>query len=1235
MRDKVTKERSQMELLSRQLADIDSQLQALTAGDVDAVIGPDGSSFLLRQSQIKLLQSEDELRELAQELQRERAKLVAAQAVAKIGSWSIEVPSRVVDWSEEMYRIFDLKPTVLPPSYSRFLDLVHPDDRDLVNSQLRRSFEDVGNQFLEHRLSLPDGMKFVEQRWQIERDGQGKAIRAFGTCQDTTARRAADDALRQSQAELKMATRLSRVGAWSVTLGSPGVWWSDEVCAVHEVEPGTSPSLEQALEYYPVEWRPLIQKAVSDCIEMRTPFDLELEILLARGRRVWVRSIGEAICDSTGHVVRIQGAFQDLSDRKRTENELRRLAKRLTTTLESLTVGFFSVDPDWRITYFNIEAERILGRRRQDVLGHDVWQALPQLAGEFESAFRQAATTGRSLIREGKLSPSDLWFHATVYPSDEGIAVLMRDITLEHAASLQLKLLEASVEKLHDIILITDADPLNEPGPRIRFANEALTRCTGYTPAEVIGRSPRFLQGPETDRGELDRIRSALSRFEPVHAELLNYRKDGEPYWVELDIVPVAAAGNVSAHFVAVERDITERKRTEDALRQLNLDLENRVLTRTAELSAAREEAESASRAKSTFLAAVSHEIRTPMNGVIGLIDVLSHSSLLPPQVEMVRLVRDSAESLLSIIDDILDFSKIEAGKLQIERAPIRLQEVLEKVGGLLATMARRQNVGMTVFVDPDIPETVLGDQLRLRQILINLIGNAIKFSSGGDHAGRVSVRVELLARASPKVTIEFTVSDNGVGIDNKARAGLFQPFFQADASTTRQFGGTGLGLAITKMLVDLQGGQLAVESALGEGATFSVKLPFETVPNSGATAIGALSLTGLLCRIIGGEDRLASDLSRYLSHADAKVERLSSDAVISAAVQNADSSIWLILPGASQVALQALRTLAAQCGSPKRFVCFGFGIETEHEIDHELGVTVDLDTLTRTSLLRSVAAAAGRLLAPALDSEASSAGTTANSCAAGGNRSERVLVAEDNETNREVIERQLKLLGLDAEMTVNGQQALERWRSGKFHLVLTDVRMPIMDGYALARAIRAEETDGRRTAIIALTANALPEEEGQCLAAGMDQYLVKPITTLRLKAAVQRWLSDLDRKPVMEPVVVEPASSSVNLEFLKSLIGDDPTGIAAVLEKFQVNSSQLNAELELAIKSEQFAAIVEIAHKLKSGAFSVGAERLGELCVEIEHAAAGGNQVQLGALLPQFRAQIHAVHLFIDAARR
>ncbi len=272
--------------------------------------------------------------------------------------------------------------------------------------------------------------------------------------------------------------------------------------------------------------------------------------------------------------------------------------------------------------------------------------------------------------------------------------------------------------------------------------------------------------------------------------------------------------------------EITERKRADEALRELNEALESKVAARTLELTGARDEAEQANRAKSAFLAAMSHEIRTPMNGVVGMIDVLEHSSLDDTQVEIVKTARESAHALLAIVDDVLDFSKIEAGQFPVDSEPMTVASVVEGVRDTLNHLAGKQGVALVLFADPAIPEQLLGDATRLRQVLLNLTGNAIKFSGGGERSGRVALRSRLLKGGAQQVELEFSVADNGIGMDQATLARLFTRFTQADAGTTRRFGGTGLGLSISHGLVELMGGSIAVHSEPGRGSTFSVRLP-------------------------------------------------------------------------------------------------------------------------------------------------------------------------------------------------------------------------------------------------------------------------------------------------------------------------------------------------------------------------------------------------------------------------
>ena len=1241
---------SNVAALSRKLQEVDQQLQALTAGEVDAVISPTGESYLLQKAQVQLLRSDRELRRLAEQLDKERSQLLTAQAVAKLGSWSYQIGAGSFEWSNETYRIFGSKPGDFQPTISHVLALIHPEDRDRAESAFFTPISQGLSGSTEHRLVLPGNIvKVVQQRWKVYGAQGAVPASAVGTCQDITRRKRSEQALLQSQSRLRMVSRLGRIGAWSIDPRKDEIFWSDEVCALHEVDAGTRPTLEQALEYCVPEWRESMRRSCGTCIEHGRPFDFELQIITARGRRLWVRIIGEAVRNGAGTIRLIQGAMQDISDRKEAELEARRVATRLTNTLESFTVAFFTVDPEWRYSYVNAEAERMFGRRRAELIGQSMWEQLPQLAGtDFEGAFREAIAGNRATVTEGRFGPGQPWYLARAYPSEEGLAVYMRDISLERAEHRKLKLLEASVARLNDMVVITDARQLDHPGPQIEFVNEAFMRRTGYTRHELVGATPRLLQGALTGRAELDRIRAHLARSEPVRAEVLNYSKSGEAYWIELDIVPVASEGREYSHFVAVQRDVTERKRDQEALRELNQELESRVHARTAELNVARVEAEQAARAKSTFLATMSHEIRTPMNGVIGLLDVLSQTKLQGAQREVVSLIRDSANSLLKIIDDILDFSKIEAGKMRIEPGQLRLADTVEKVCGLLDSVATGANVRLALFIDPRLPDILTGDELRLRQVLVNLVGNAIKFSSGRAQRGEVRVRAELTGIQDDAVGVEFSIADNGIGMDQNTLNNLFTPFSQADASTTRHFGGTGLGLAISSMLVRLMGGSISVQSELSKGSTFTLGLRFErsAVENPVRSHDGLIN--ALPVRIVGEDESLAQDLSRYLSHEGATVTMSTNLANAASTASPRGISVWVLLPDEARPDWAALRTLCAKPGSDTRFVILGYGEQRRGRVEDFDRVYLDVDGLARRALVAAVAVAAGRLgnevsplseAPPALPDnpddpsgrEATGTLTLTQHCSS---PSAMVLVAEDNEMNQEVIVRQLQLLGFSAEIAVNGRQALARWRTRRFAILLTDVRMPELDGYALTRMIRSEEGAGSHIPIIALTANALPEEEDLCRAAGMDDYLAKPVRLPQLSAMMSKWI----QAPTADKLAA-PASGSaalpplpVDLNVLISVVGDDPTDIEAVLNTFRATSQRSCREIAAAAAGGSAPAAVNPAHKLKSGAFSIGAQRLGRLCAQLEEASIAGRVAVLTELAARIEHELTAVLACLDS---
>jgi PAS domain S-box-containing protein len=767
--------------------------------------------------------------------------------------------------------------------------------------------------------------------------------------------------------------------------------------------------------------------------------------------------------------------------------------------------------------------------------------------------------------------------------------------------------------------------------------NRRVAETAGRRVEEIEGRPSAEIypeEAAEFYAADLEVIRSGAPKLGIV--ETIRDR-DGKIVWVQTDKVPYRDENGQVIGIVVMAQDITQRQHDQEALRELNAELETRVHVRTAELNLARDEAEQANRAKSAFLAAMSHEIRTPMNGVIGMIEVLHQTSLKGYQVEMIDLIRDSAFSLLQIVDDILDFSKIEAGKLRVENEPMQLADMVERVCGMVDHLAINQKVRMTVFVDPALPHIVSGDEGRLRQVLVNLIGNAIKFSGGRDLPGRVSVRVLVVERQAQSVTVDLIVDDNGIGMSEATLAQLFTPFSQADASTTRRFGGTGLGLAITHMLVHLMCGDISVRSVPGQGSTFTVRLRLASLDAVGGGEQPAAPLVALRCRIVGGERPLGDDLAAYLTDAGAMVER-SPDLACACAIEPKDAQpgLWLILPGEPAADLAELR--AAMHAEPRvrtRFIVLGWGKRRRPRIDNDGWVTADADTLLRRTLLKMLALATGQATIDEIeidDPQAAISSDSARLRQPARREGELILVAEDNNTNRIVILRQLAMIGFAADVAVDGIEALKAWRSGDYALLLTDLHMPHMDGYALAAAIRAEEPPGQRIPIIALTANAMRHEELRCRAAGMDGNLSKPIRLAQLKAAIEAWLrppAPPEGELLGEQVAVAPPA---DLGVLAALMGNDRAAIAEVLHAFRASAAESSDELGRAVASGSLQLVADAAHKLKSAARSIGALRLGEICAGIEQVAVTQRLAALDAVLPSFDAEMAAVLSFLDS---
>lgn len=390
------------------------------------------------------------------------------------------------------------------------------------------------------------------------------------------------------------------------------------------------------------------------------------------------------------------------------------------------------------------------------------------------------------------------------------IGVQLGHVVIRKQSEEKARLLEQVILNARDGIIITNANYNDENGPEITFVNRAFTEITGYDPTEIIGKTPKILQGENTDKETLARLKNCLDRGQPFKGEMINYGKHGHEYWLDISIVPIRDIKGRITHFAAIERDITNRKAHENALMK------------------AKESAETANRAKGDFLANMSHELRTPMNGIMGMAGLLSDSALSGDQMEMIDTVKKSSENLLMLLNDILDFSKIEAQELTLEEAPFDLKQIMSDVVQLLEPLAQKKHLEIALNFNPSNPVYVIGDAARIRQITTNLVGNAIKFTETG------YIKIDISSRKTNNNHTEFLcrIDDTGAGIPEDKRDKIFQKFTQADESTTRKYGGTGLGLAICKHLTEMMGGDIGVQSVEGKGSSFWFTLPLK-IPNT------------------------------------------------------------------------------------------------------------------------------------------------------------------------------------------------------------------------------------------------------------------------------------------------------------------------------------------------------------------------------------------------------------------
>ena len=1064
--------------------------------------------------------------------------------------------------------------------------------------------------------------------------------------------------LKEREVRLNEAQRIAHLGSGTVDLRTGVVQWSDENYALFGVPPGTPVTFEVFRGCVHPDDRNRVAAAWKAAAARTAPYDLEHRICVGDEVR-WVHARAEFTSDSEGRPLLAMGTSHDITERKRAQLALIDSEQRIRGLVESMNDLIFTLDSNLVFQSYHtprsesrlLPPEHFLGKAFDEV-------GFPEPACRLiKDALSSTLQTGTPSRVEYPLEVGGvpMWFdvHVTSLPREDGtrsgVTCVARDITSRkrveevlRASREQFKLaVRGSNDGIWDLDLRTNSHYLSprwkeQLGYRDHESSNSFSTFEDHLHPEdkpvVLENMARYLR---------DEISQWNFEFRLRH-------KDGTYRWILSRGAAVRDEAGKVVRMAGSHTDITERKLADEDLRATCARLEEE----TARANEMTLRAQAASTAKSDFLATMSHEIRTPMNGVIGLTGLLLDTSLHDQQRTYAEAIQASGETLLRLINSILDFSKIEAGKVELEAVDFDLHALLEDLASPLAYQAHQKGLELVCATDPQMPAVVRGDPGRLRQILTNLVGNAIKFTESGE----IAVRATLQACAQGQATLRVSVCDTGIGIPADKIPTLFDKFTQADTSTTRRYGGTGLGLAIAKHLAVLMGGELGVESRLGQGSEFwlTIQLPCDTVEASPPSIVSP-DLQGVKALIVDdsatSRDMLAVLLRSWGMRTILAGDGAAALQALYEATQQGDpirvALIDLQMPGMSGATLQ--RAMECDKGLSGTRIVLLARVGAEHdeaeqsetagcvtkpvrrrELREALSGAIVHGTSRGKGPSKALSARPRVSIRPARDSGQPFAGTNW-----------RILLVEDNPTNQLVGLGVLAKLGLRADTADNGAAALAALRERAYDAVLMDVQMPVLDGLETTRLLRAmgAEALNSQVPVIAVTAQAMPDDREKCLAAGMNDFVTKPVTPRALSEVLKRWLpgaKTASTPPDQQESVPESGSyGGLRPVFdrgavLNRLMGDDAL-VGMIVAAFLEDVPKQVLALRECLEGGDLKAAERYAHSIKGASASVGAEALREAARLVEDASRGGDRAGAKGGLPDMDREFDR---FVQAAK-
>jgi two-component system sensor histidine kinase/response regulator len=876
---------------------------------------------------------------------------------------------------------------------------------------------------------------------------------------------------------------------------------------------------------------------------------------------------------------------RDITERKQSQSSLNEKQQFISSITDAMREAVYALDKNGLLIFMNPEAEKILGWKLNELYGKSMHEITHHLRVDGSALPYEDCIVRRSMLTGKSISSDDEVFitkenivlpvaiNAAPLRSDNeiiGSVVIFRDIRREKLVEESLRENATRMRKLLEISPIA-VRILSLTSNKVIFANRSYAEMLSVDAEHMIGTNPGgFYKHPDDYQQIIAELSSGRSIINQL-VELIS--EDGKEIWVVASYYNIEYGGErcVLGWFY----DVTE-------LRQ------------------AKEIAEEAAKMKSEFLSTMSHEIRTPMNGVIGMIDLLLDTPLDKEQMNFATTIKESSYALLSILNDILDFSKIEAGKLEIVENAFEVLPMVEGCIDIFASKAAEKKINLISYVAPDIYPLLVGDSGRLRQIILNLLGNAIKFTE----SGMVKLEVHLRADNAGSQSVYFEVTDTGIGLTSNIINKLFKPFTQADGSVTRKYGGTGLGLSICKRLLEAMGGEIGVASQVGQGSTFWFELPLKKLEDHAVQVKDGLINSNSL--LISSSPSFTKDmlLKTIQSWGGNVVSIHANEAIIDTLTGEQPYNLLILLDPEPDFELTHLLDAIDSKHLKTRVLVFSDN-KALSLLNHEKLFVSALMPLKQTVVYAALVKALERRKRDEEVTQERRQPVTRPSAAALIKNNALILLVDDNEINRIVAEKQLLKLGFTVETANDGLEAINKLQATPYSLILMDCQMPVMDGFEATRLIRKQEQEtGQHIPIVAMTANAMNGDREQCFNAGMDAYLTKPVNVKELGQTLGNILA-CSPNPVKASLVEQEAIDTtleiVDIARLKELFDDDSLDITAIVEAFSNAMPALLAELSDAFNQCNFDAIRKVAHQLYGASSNIGVNRIAKVCELIE----------------------------------